>query len=105
MSVEKQVIDRERVRRIPPSFSWVDHRLVQEGSMERCPHPALSLYLFLATVGDSQGLSSWSDRTAGARLHLAPDDLAKARNELVRADLVAFAAPIHQVLDLKGGRR
>ena len=105
MSVEKHVIDRERVRRIPPSFSWVDHRLVGEGFMERCSHPALSLYLFLVTVGDAQGLSFWSDRTAGSRLHLAPDALAKARNELVRADLVAFEAPVYQVLDLKGARR
>jgi len=48
--VIKQLINRERVRKIPTQFSWVDHRLVRERHIERCDAQALALYLFLITV-------------------------------------------------------
>jgi len=89
------------VRQTPPSFSWVDHRLVGQNLVNRCGHRALALYLFLVTVGDAQGLSYYSDASIGRRLQLAPGELAQAREELVRADLVAFRAPLYQVLALE----
>ena len=56
----KRVLDRERVRRIPAQFSWLDHRLVRDRHIERCNAAACALYLFLVTVGDAQGLSYYS---------------------------------------------
>jgi len=53
----KRVLCPERLRQIPAQFSWVDHRLVRERYIERCDHSAMALYLFLVTVGDTQGLS------------------------------------------------
>jgi hypothetical protein len=99
--VVKRVLCPERVRRVPPQFSWVDHRLVGEGHLERCSHEALALYLFLVTVGDARGLSYYSDRAAGRRLAMDGQRLAAARRELCRADLIAYERPLYQVLSLE----
>jgi len=61
--VVKQVLVAERIRSIPPQFSWVDQRLVREGYFKSCDPLALALYLVLLTVADAQGLSYYDDRT------------------------------------------
>jgi hypothetical protein len=53
----KRVLRPDRLRQIPPSFSWVDHRLVRHNYVARCDPSGLALYLFLVTVADAQGLS------------------------------------------------
>jgi hypothetical protein len=53
----KRVLCPERMRTIPPQFSWVDHRLVREPYLDRCDPTAAALHLFLVTVADAQGLS------------------------------------------------
>jgi len=105
MSVDKRPVVPARVRTVPASFSWVDHRLVREGHLDGRSHTALALYLFLVTVGDSQGLSYWSERSLARRLRLEAAALHAARAELEAADLVAYQAPIWQVLALPGGGR
>ena len=55
--VLKRVLRPERVRQVPPQFSWVDHALVQCGLIDRCDARSAALYLFLVTVADAQGLS------------------------------------------------
>ncbi|MGD0088315.1 MAG: hypothetical protein ABSE73_00150, partial [Planctomycetota bacterium] len=37
MGVIKRVLCRERLRRIPPHFNWVDHRLVRDSRQRRLP--------------------------------------------------------------------
>jgi len=101
--IVKVPVCRDRVRQIPPGFSWVDHRLVREHYIERCSHGALALYLFLITVADAEGLSWWSERSLVARLGLAVERLRQARAELEAADLVAYESGVWQVLALKGG--
>jgi hypothetical protein len=98
--IVKRVLCPERVRRIPEQFSWVDHRLVRDHHIERCGVEALALYLLLVTVGDAEGLSYYSD-AAGARL-LALDEsgVGRARRELLVAKLIAYRAPLYQVLSL-----
>ena len=54
------------------------------------------------TVGDAQGLSYYSDRRAAELLSLNPGDVAEARQQLVRADLIAYERPLYQVLELGG---
>jgi hypothetical protein len=100
--VVKRILCPARVRRVPPQFSWVDHRLVREGHLSRCSHEALALYLFLVTVADAQGLSYYSDRAAGRLLGMDSQALAAARRELRRAALVAYEYPLYQVLSLDG---
>ncbi len=101
----KQAVCRERVRRMPPSFSWVDHRLVRDGHVGRCSHRALALYLFLVTVADAEGLSYWSEGALSRQLRLDAVRLRESRAELESAGLVAYEEPIWQVLELPGGGR
>jgi len=60
----------DRIRTIPEQFSWVDHRLVRDHHIERLSHQAASLYLFLVTVADCQGLSYYSDVSLCERLDM-----------------------------------
>jgi hypothetical protein len=99
----KHVLCEERTRRVPRQFSWVDHRLVRDGFIRRCDPTALALYLLLITVGDAEGLSFYSDRLASRLLGMSPAQLEAARERLVRAELIAYVAPMYQVLELPEG--
>ncbi len=98
--MQKRLLVPSRVRRIPRQFSWVDHRLVREYHIELCDPPALALYLFLITVADAQGLSYYADGSISQLLSLAPDPLTRARQTLIHAGLIAYEAPLYQVLAL-----
>jgi hypothetical protein len=99
--MEKRLLLPSRVRQVPRQFSWVDQRLVREHYLERCDRAALALYLLLVTVADARGLSFYADRSVERLLGFAPGELAAARTVLVRAGLIAFEAPLYQVLSLK----
>jgi hypothetical protein len=96
----KSPIDPHRVRYLPPQFSWIDQRLVRDHWVELCDPEALALYLFLATVADAQGLSFYSEASLCERLSLPRDRLRRARHWLVHLELIAFRAPVYQVLSL-----
>jgi hypothetical protein len=98
----KVVLCPERLRRLPPQFSWIDQRLVREGYFSRCDSDALALYLFLVTVADAQGLSYYGDDRLGRALGLASAPLQRARERLIGASLIAYQAPLYQVLELVG---
>lgn len=98
--VIKRVLCRERLRQVPPQFSWIDHRLVRDKHICRCSTDALALYLFLVTVADGQGLSYYSDQTISRLLPLGGVALAHARQELIAAGLIAYQRPLCQVLAL-----
>ena len=68
--MKKRVLNPERLRKVPPQFSWIDHRLVQENYFVRCDHSAWTLYLFLTSVADAQGLSYYSDASLMRRLNM-----------------------------------
>jgi hypothetical protein len=100
MKVVKRVLCPQRLRRVPPQFNWVDHRLVRDRHICRCSAEALALYLFLVTVADAQGLSYYSDGAIAQLLPLDAAALARARAELVAAQLIAYQRPLYQVLAL-----
>jgi len=100
MAVFKRVLCRERLRRVPESFSWLDHRLVRDRHLARCSVEALALYLFLVTVCDGEGLSYYSDRALAELLPLDAPTLARARQQLVAVRLIAYQKPLYQVLAL-----
>jgi hypothetical protein len=98
--ITKNLLRPDRLRHIPPSFSWVDHRLVRHHYLPRADHSAWALYLFLLTVADVQGLSYYSDRAIGQHLKMDSLALSAARQQLVQADLIAYQKPLYQVLAL-----
>ncbi len=98
--INKCLLRPERLRQIPPGFSWVDHRLVRHQYLARADHTAWTLYLFLVTVADAQGLSYYSDPAIGRHLKVDALTLSAARQQLVGADLVAYHKPLYQVLAL-----
>ena len=99
--MKKRVLNPERLRKVPPQFSWIDHRLVQENYFLRCDHPAWTLYLFLASVSDAQGLSYYSDGSLLRRLRMDPLALSASRQQLIQAGLIAYEKPFYQVLSLE----
>jgi hypothetical protein len=96
----KKLICPERRRRIPEGFGWVDHRLVQDGHFRHCGSGSLSLYLFLITVGDSDGISWYSDHTLSGHLNCDELELSNYRRELQAAGLAVYRRPYYQVLDI-----
>ena len=90
----------QRQRRIPPQFSWVDHRLVRDGHVQGRSARSLALYLFLVTVADAEGLSWYSETALCRHLSWNGSELQSARAELLQAELIAYRKPLYQVLDL-----
>jgi hypothetical protein len=74
--------------------------LVRHDYFARADHRAWTLYLFLVTVADAQGLSYYSDPAIGRHLNLDAAALSAARQQLVQADLIAYQKPLYQVLAL-----
>jgi len=102
MKTLKRVLRPERLRQVPEQFSWVDQALVQRHLIDRLDAHAAALYLFLLTVADAQGLSYYGADTLAQRLRLSADELGAARAQLVALDLIAYEAPLYQVLALSG---
>ena len=100
MAVVKRVLCRQRLRQVPPQFSWIDHRLVRDKHIQGPSADALALYLFLVTVCDGRGLSYYADKTICQLLPLDAASLAGARRELIAAGLIAYQSPLYQVLAL-----
>jgi hypothetical protein len=97
---QKRILVADRLRRPPASgWSWVDRRFLREHG-DYLSRDAILLYLFLATVADRHGLSFYSDHTLSSRLHLSPQALQQARQELLDRDLIAHQLPLVQVLSL-----
>lgn len=102
MKTVKRVLRPERLRQVPEQFSWVDQGLVQRHFIDRCHACAAALYLFLVTVADAQGLSYYSAATLAQRLHLSTEELGAMRAQLIELELIAYQAPLYQVLALPG---
>ena len=96
----KRVLRPERLRQVPPQFSWIDQRLVRDRHLEHCDVHALAMYLVLVTVADAQGLSYYGEASLTRMLSMPPARLLQARADLVRLDLIAYERPLYQVLSL-----
>ena len=81
----------QRMRTIPQSFAWIDHRLRSEGFLPRLRPEDLGLYLFLALAADQRGLSCWRlDRVQKSLPCFDHHTLWDARSRLVDLDLIAY---------------
>jgi hypothetical protein len=96
----KRVLRPDRLRRVPPQFSWIDQRLVREGHVERCDIHALGLYMVLVTVADAQGVSYYGEASLARLLSMPTALLLQARADLIRLELIAYERPLYQVLSL-----
>jgi len=99
--IVKSPILKQRVRKIPNSFSWLDHRLVRQKYIDSCTHVQSALYLFLVCVSDDKGLSYYADNTIIKKLNMDIQILKKARSGLIKNNLIAWQQPIYQVLSLE----
>ncbi len=98
--IHKQILVSDRVRRPPTDgWSWIDRRFLREHA-PRLSHEAIVLYFFLAAVSDKDGLSFYGEASMAVRLRMDETTVVHARDELVAADLVAYRAPLVQVLSL-----
>jgi len=102
--IPKRLLVPDRVRRPPAEgFSWVDRRFLRDFAAQ-LSGDAVFLYFFLAAVSDRQGLSFYNDATLAVRLRVREAAVVAARDELVVYDLVAYQAPLTQVLSLPRAR-
>jgi len=99
-AVTKRVLDARHVRRIADGFSWIDRRFVRDGWIDRLALEESALYLFLVAVADKDGLSFYSDARVAALLRLDRRQVASARARLLELGLVAWEAPLYQVLEI-----
>jgi hypothetical protein len=81
----------QRIRTVPRSFAWIDHRLRSEGILPRLRPEDLGLYLFLVLAADQRGLSCWRlDRIEKALPCFDRHTLWDARSRLAELDLIAY---------------
>jgi hypothetical protein len=81
----------QRIRKVPNSFAWIDHRLRSDGFLERLRPEDIGLYLFLALAADQNGLSCWRlDRIQRAMPCFDCHTLRDARRRLAELDLLAY---------------
>ena len=103
--VTKRLLRPERLRVVPRSFSWVDHRLLRDGHLERLQPGEILLYFFLVLVGDGRGLSYYSPPAISRYLKLSDVELRHARRSLTERGLIAFESPLYQVLSLPSAEK
>jgi hypothetical protein len=96
----KTILLPERVRKIGGSFSWIDHRFITGGFLRDLSTLEILLYLFLVAVSDRNGLSFYHDDRIASLLKIDLVCLGKAREGLIQSSLLAFEAPLYQVLSL-----
>ena len=99
--IVKSPILKQRIRKVPKSFSWLDHRLVRDRHIENLSHSQAALYLFLVCVADDKGLSFYGDPALMKKLGMDQTTLNEARSGLIENHLVAWQKPVYQVLSLE----
>jgi hypothetical protein len=96
----KRLLCPQRIRKIESSFSWIDHRLITGGFLPDLSTLEILLYLFLVAVSDRHGLSFYHDDRIASLLKIDLVSLGKAREGLIQRALLAYEAPLYQVLSL-----
>lgn len=81
----------DRVRGVPRSFGWVDHRLLRDGHLAWLSPTDIALYLFLVLAADRQGVSFYRLESIARELgHLDWSALGRAQRRLIELDLIAY---------------
>ena len=101
--MKPKAIDVTRIRRLPRSYSWVDHRFVTERHIDTMEPDEILLYYFLVTVGNKEGVSYYSPERMVDILKIDVTRQKQARRGLERKDYIAYREGVFQVLELPGG--
>lgn len=96
----KWLIERERIRKIDGSFSWIDHRFISDRFIHDLSREEILIYLFLVAVSDRHGLSFYHDDRICTLLKIDLAALGDARQRLIERSLLAWRSPVYQVLSL-----
>ena len=109
---EYRIPQPHRVRKIPKSFSWIDHQLLRMGYMQLMTHEDLALYLFLVLVADRHGVSFYRQEKICNALSMDFGEFEFAKDRLIDLELTAFERysaltpnGFYQVLPLDPNRR
>jgi hypothetical protein len=98
--IQKRVLVPDRVRRLPKSdWAWVERRFLRDFA-PKLSGDAVFLYYILVAVSDKSGLSFYSDNSLAEIIRTSPQQLVQARQELIDWDLIAYQAPLAQVLSI-----
>jgi hypothetical protein len=99
--IRKKILNPERIRSIKGGgFSFIPHRFVTDGFLQRLSGAELLVYLFLIAVSDRYGLSYYSDESICTLLHMSSENYHSAIKGLIHKDLIAFNGTLFQVLEL-----
>jgi hypothetical protein len=99
--IRKKILNPQRIRSIKGGgFSFIPHRFVTDGFLQRLSGAELLLYLFLTAVSDRYGLSFYSDESICTLLHMSSENYQSATKGLIEKDLIAFDGTLFQVLEL-----
>lgn len=98
--MKKRILNRSRLRTIQGGFAFIPHRFIKDGFIKRLGPDELLLYLFLILVSDAYGLSYYGNSSICRLLGLNLSALERGRQILIDEDLIAFEAPLYQVLEL-----
>ena len=88
--ITKKLLNKERIRRINGGFSFIPHRFLTDGFLISLNQKELLLYFFLVLVSDRHGVSFYAYDSICSLLQLTLDDYIKARDALIKKDLIAF---------------
>jgi len=97
--IQKRLLVTDRVRR-PPAEVFLG---LTDASSASSPRGCRAMRVLVPLSGRRQrpqGLSFYSDATLAVRLRVREEAVVAARDELVVHDLVAYQAPLTQVLSL-----
>lgn len=98
--IQKRVLVPDRVRHLPKTdWAWVDRRFLRDFA-PKLSGDAVFLYYLLTAVSDKCGLSFYGDSSLGRILRTPINQLLQARQELIDWNLIAYEAPLTQVLSL-----
>ncbi len=98
--VRKKIINPKRIRRIDGGFSFIPHRFLIDGFLASLSQKEFLLYFFLVMASDRNGLSFYAYDAICSLVQLSVEDYIKARDGLIKKDLIAFDGTLFQVLDL-----
>lgn len=98
--ITKRILNFERIRRIEGGFSFIPHRFLTGGFLQRLNQKEILLYFFLVLVSDKNGLSFYSFDSICNLLGLNLSEYLEARDRLIEKDLICFKDNIFQVLSL-----
>ena len=98
--IKKRILNRGRIRGINGGFAFIPHRFLTDGFLSDLTPRQQQLYFFLVLAADRHGLSFYSYDSICSLLQLSLDQYIKARDDLIKKDLIAFDGTVFQVLDL-----